>query len=102
MKNWIWIVVVVAVTTAIGAQDAKKPKGIFSMLKVGQAVSLKDHGTAYSISFMEPEVPLCGSEGLFSPFPNSCTFFGLLWTLPPHTFSKCNLYFRTTVGKSVN
>ena len=28
------------------------------MLKVGQAVSLKDEGSAYSISFIEPEVPL--------------------------------------------
>jgi len=58
MKKWIWIVVVVAVVTALGAQDSKKPKGIFSMLKVGQAVSLKDEGAAYSISFMESEVPL--------------------------------------------
>jgi len=28
------------------------------MLKVGQAVNLKDHGSAYSIGFVEPEVPL--------------------------------------------
>ena len=28
------------------------------MLKVGQAVNLKDHGAAYSLSFIEPEVPL--------------------------------------------
>jgi hypothetical protein len=40
MKNWIWIVVLVAVATALGAQDAKKPKGMFSMLKVGQAVTV--------------------------------------------------------------
>jgi len=58
MKNWIWIVVLIAVATALGAQNAQKPKGVFSMLKVGQAVSLKDHGSAYSISFTEPEVPL--------------------------------------------
>ena len=58
MKNWIWIVVVVAVATALGAQNAKKPQGVFSMLKVGQSVNLKDHGSAYSLSFIEPEVPL--------------------------------------------
>ena len=40
MKNWMWILVVVAVATALGAQDAKKPKGVFSMLKVGRAVTV--------------------------------------------------------------
>ena len=58
MKNWIWIFVLVAVATAVEAQDAKKRKGVFSMLKVGQAVSLKDEESAYSISFIEPEVLL--------------------------------------------
>lgn len=58
MKNWMWILVVVAISTALGAQNAKKPKGVFSMLKVGQAVNLKDEGSAYSISYIEPEVPL--------------------------------------------
>jgi hypothetical protein len=58
MKNWMWIVALVAIATALGAQNAPKPKGIFSMLRVGQPVSLKDHGSAYSISFIEPEVPL--------------------------------------------
>ena len=58
MKNWMWIVVLVAVATALGAQNAKKPKGVFSMLKVGQPVSLKDEGAAYRISFMEPEISL--------------------------------------------
>ena len=58
MKNWIWIVVLVAVATALGADKAKKPKGVFSMLKVGQAVSLKDHESAYSLSFLDDEIPL--------------------------------------------
>jgi hypothetical protein len=58
MKNWMWIVVLVVVATALDAQNAPKPKGVFAMLKVGQAVGLKDHGTAYLISFIEPEVPL--------------------------------------------
>ncbi len=35
MKNWMLIVVLVVVATALGAQDAQKPKGIFSTLKVG-------------------------------------------------------------------
>ena len=34
MKIWIWIVVLVAVATALDAQDAQKSNGIFSMLKV--------------------------------------------------------------------
>jgi len=42
MKNWIWIVVVIVVATALGADNAKKPKGVFSMLKVGQAVTVRD------------------------------------------------------------
>ncbi len=54
----MWIVVLIAVATALGAQSAKNPKGVFSMIKLGQAVNLKDQGAAYSISFMEPEVPL--------------------------------------------
>ena len=58
MKNWIWNVVVITVATALGPQDAQKPNGVFSMLKVGQPVNLKDEGTAYSFSFLEPEVPL--------------------------------------------
>jgi hypothetical protein len=31
---------------------------VFSMLKVGQTVSLKGEGAAYILSFIEPEVPL--------------------------------------------
>jgi len=58
MKNWIWIIVLVALVTSLGAQDAEKPKGVFSMLKVGQLVSLKDDGSAYSISFFDDEIPL--------------------------------------------
>ena len=57
MRNWIWIVVVLAVVTALGAKNVKKPGGVFSMLKVGQAVNLKDEGAAYSLGFIEPEVP---------------------------------------------
>ena len=58
MKKWIRVVVLVAVAMALGADNARNPRGVFSMLKVGQAVSLKDEGSAYSISFLETEVPL--------------------------------------------
>ncbi len=58
MKNWMWIVVAVAIAALVGAKDAEKPKGVFSMPKVGQAVNLKDHGSAYSFGSIEPEVPL--------------------------------------------
>jgi len=42
---------------AIGADETRKPKGVFSALKVGQSVSLKDEGSAFTISFFEPELP---------------------------------------------
>jgi hypothetical protein len=58
MKNWIGIVVLVAVVASLGAQNAKKPRNVFSTLKVGQSVSLKDHGSAWSISFFDDEIRL--------------------------------------------
>lgn len=58
MRNWIGLVVIVAlVAAALGADEARKPKGVFSALKVGQAVSLKDEGSAFTITFFEPELP---------------------------------------------
>jgi hypothetical protein len=57
MRNWIGLVVIVAlVAAAIGADESRKPKGVFSALKVGQAVSLKDEGSAFTITFFEPEL----------------------------------------------
>lgn len=45
------------VALAVGAEPAKKPTGVFSGLKVGQSVSLKDDGSAYTITHFEPELP---------------------------------------------
>jgi len=58
MKNWMHVFVLIAVAMALGAQDAQEPKNAFSMLKVGQSVSLNDHGSAYSLSFFDDEIPL--------------------------------------------
>ena len=58
MRNWIGLVAVVAlVAVAIGADETKKPKSVFSALKVGQSVSLKDEGSALTITFFDPELP---------------------------------------------
>ncbi|HEV8069520.1 MAG TPA: hypothetical protein VGP76_17400 [Planctomycetaceae bacterium] len=61
MRNWTWLVVASAVLTlssSFAVEAPNKSKGIFSALKVGQPVTLKDHGTAYSISFMDDGTPL--------------------------------------------
>ena len=56
-RMWIRLVVVVAlVTVTLGAKDSKETKGVFSALKVGQSVSLKDEGSAFTITFFEPEL----------------------------------------------
>ncbi len=57
LRYWFGLVVIVAlVAAAIGADEAKKPKGVFSALRVGQSVSLKDEGSAFSITFFDPEL----------------------------------------------
>jgi len=57
MRNCIGLVAIVALVAAVlGADETMKPKGIFSALKVGQSVSLKDEGAAFSITFFEPEL----------------------------------------------
>jgi len=49
-RNWIYLGVVVAlVAAAIGADEAKKPKGVFAGLKVGQSLSVKDEGSARAV-----------------------------------------------------
>lgn len=61
MRKWSLIFAVlggIAVYAAHGADEAKKPSGVFSTLKVGQTVTLKDDGTAFSISFLDEEAPL--------------------------------------------
>ena len=50
------LVAVLAISAAPGADETKEPKGVFR-LKVGQSVSLKDEGSAFSITFFEPDLP---------------------------------------------
>jgi hypothetical protein len=58
MRNWIGLGVVVAlVAVTLGADGTSKTKSILSALKVGQSVSLKDVGSAFSITFFDPELP---------------------------------------------
>jgi hypothetical protein len=58
MRNWIWVgVVVVVAAVALGANETKKLKSAFSVLKFGESVSLKDEGSAYSITVFEPDLP---------------------------------------------
>jgi hypothetical protein len=57
MRNWIGLgVVVVAVAVVLGADETKRPKGVFSAFRVGQSVSLRDEGSAFTITFFEPEL----------------------------------------------
>jgi hypothetical protein len=61
MRNWTWLVVAIAVLTlssSLAVEAPKKPKGVFSSLKVGQPVTLKDVGAGYSLSFFEEGLPL--------------------------------------------
>jgi hypothetical protein len=51
------LVAVLAISAAPGADETRKPKGVFSALKVGQSVSLKDEGSAFTITHFEPDLP---------------------------------------------
>jgi hypothetical protein len=51
------LVAVLAVSAAPSADETRKPKGVFSALKVGQSVSSKDEGSAFSITVFDPELP---------------------------------------------
>ena len=55
-RRWIGLVVVAFVVMALGADETKKPKGVFSALKVGQSVSLKDDGSAFTLTFFDPDL----------------------------------------------
>jgi hypothetical protein len=60
LRIWTCLVVLVAVlafSAAPGADVTKRPQSILSGLKVGQSVSLKDEGSAYTITAFEPELP---------------------------------------------
>ncbi|MEZ6049074.1 MAG: hypothetical protein R3C11_26570 [Planctomycetaceae bacterium] len=57
MKKLIPFFVLVTVAVLFGAQDAPKTKGIFSTLKAGQSVNLKNDGAAYSITVYDGDLP---------------------------------------------
>lgn len=48
---------VLAVSATPGADKPRKPNGVCSGLQIGQLVSLKDEGSAFTISYFEPELP---------------------------------------------
>ncbi len=56
MKRIVWLPVIAVLLLTIGATDVPK-KTVFSGLKVGQQVGLKDHGTAFEISVLSEDVP---------------------------------------------
>jgi hypothetical protein len=59
MRNWIWPVAafaVIALRPSFAIEAPTKTKGIFSSLKIGQNVSMKDEGAAYSISFFDDDM----------------------------------------------
>jgi hypothetical protein len=61
MKYWTWLVIavgVLALSSSFAVEAPKKTKGVFSSLKVGQPVTLRDHGSAFSISFLDEGLPL--------------------------------------------
>jgi hypothetical protein len=61
MRTCAWLgalVLLVAVSRILGAQNAKRPRTVFSSIKVGQSVTLKDEGSGYSIRLFDEDVPL--------------------------------------------
>jgi hypothetical protein len=61
MPKWMSltaVVVVLALSSSFAVEAPKKSNRVFSALKVGQPVNLKDHGAAFSISFMDDGTPL--------------------------------------------
>ena len=61
MRNWVWIVLLLglmALASAHSADEPQKPTGVYSSLKVGQHVTLKNEGTAFTISYFDEETPL--------------------------------------------
>ena len=49
----------VVVAVALGADEVKKPRGVFSTLKIGQRVTLKHEASGFTVSlFDDEEAPL--------------------------------------------
>ena len=56
----VWLVAVlaiVAVSAVPGQEQPLKSRGVFSKLRVGQSVNLKDEGAVFSISYFDEELP---------------------------------------------
>lgn len=61
MRTLLWplaALLLLALSSSFAVEAPKKPKGIFSSLKVGQPVTLNDHGAAFSFSFLDEGLPL--------------------------------------------
>ncbi len=61
MRTWMSLTAVVAalaLSSSFAVEPPKKSKGIFSSLKLGQPVTLKDMGAGYSLSFFEEGLQL--------------------------------------------
>lgn len=57
-RRWLGLGVMVAVVAvAVGADEGQRPRGVLAALRVGQSVSLKDMGSAFSITVFDPELP---------------------------------------------
>lgn len=59
MKYWTLLVIaaaVLALSSSFAVEGPKKSKGIFSALKVGQNVSVKNQGSAYSIDYFDTDL----------------------------------------------
>ena len=57
MKTLIPILMLATAAVVLGAPEAPKTKGIFSTLKAGQSVNLKNDGAAYSITVYDGDLP---------------------------------------------
>lgn len=57
MSKPLIAILFITVAFTLGADEINKPNGVFSSLKIGQSVTLKDEDTGITISFFEEELP---------------------------------------------
>ena len=57
MSKSLIVILFFAVAFALGADEINKPK-VFSSLKIGQSVTLKDEATGITISFFDEELAM--------------------------------------------
>ena len=56
MKNWKWLgILLIPVVLALGADEVKKPRGVFSKLRIRQRVTLKQEASGLTVSFFDGE-----------------------------------------------